>query len=268
MNTLKDLGFVLEHETPKALCWSCPLGSFWLPRQNLPGQPPFPYARLENLEAIAGRTAAAINTSWVPVNVLERTTGGAARVSFSAKRMRDETREDDGPTEKRATLHLPAGWLIQRDGQWYAPASKLAEKLDDHHSWAEARRRRAYAGWRPVPGQLTTADEVLTWLHTANAGALREEEEKRQRAAQARLRDQLERYNKAIDSEFNMVLEQQYIEAAKAFYRTARGRAAELPDPKRYWGHVLVRACLKHDDFLAYAAKRAARAAAAEVNCQ
>lgn len=268
MNTLADLGFMLEHETPKALCWSCPLGSFWLPRQNLPGQPPFPHARLENLEAIAGRTAAAINSSWVPVNVLERTVGGAARVSFTAKRMRDETREDDGPTEKRATLHLPAGWLIQRDGQWYAPASKLAEKLADHHSWAEARRRRAYAGWRPVPGQLTTADEILTWLHTANAGALQEVEERRQRAEERRQRAELERYNKAIDNQFNEVLERQYREAAKAFHKTARGRTVELPDPKWWEGDGLVRACLKHVDFLAYAAKRAARAAAAEANCQ
>lgn len=264
MNTLADLGFVLTRETQKALYWSCPLGSFWEPKHKpaVAGCA----VRLDNLEVIASRAADAINASWVPVNVLERTVGGAARVTFSARRSMTEEEFYSGPrgaTEKRATLHLPAGWLIQRGGQFYAPTSKLSEKLDEHQQFAARHSRRTYPGWRPVTGQLTTAGDVLAWLREANSAALQQAAAKRQRAEDERRDRQLERYNRGVADAFDAVLVQQYAETARAYRKTVRGKAADLPDPRLQCS--LVRSCLKNHsvDFLKFSAKRTARAARA-----
>ncbi|MEK8088730.1 hypothetical protein [Thermithiobacillus plumbiphilus] len=255
---LDTLGFTMVHATEKATLWSCPLGQFWV-AQN--AQPPCPPPSLDNLEGMARYVAGQINRAMVPVEIKERTAGGAALIRFPARRLLSDEDEcfrqlghDIGPLKKQAELHVPAGWLIEVDGRWLAPVFKLDCKLGERRSMALDRKGRSSSQpvyeWTPVLVGCTDTAAVLAWLQSANASSLQARADERERALQAAADARRERYNQEIDRGFDHFLVEEYARAAEKYSTLAKGRAAGLDQRK---GLAQVIAALAIPDFRGWA---------------
>lgn len=254
MNTeLEALGFARVHETEKAVLWSCPLGQFWRPKKH--GWPSILPAQ-QSMAPIARLVAEILNREMVAVKILETTPGGAARISFQAKRLlsdNDLSGPATGKSVKKVDLHVPISWLFDAGGRWLVPVSKLQKKLDDRRQMAK------YNGgykWYPAPTICTNTEDVLAWLQLANADALRaRDEEKRVRDEHAAQRiqeaaqERKKRYNQEIAHCFNAVLSLAYAKAAANYGKTARGKAAGV---NLLTGIAQVTAALRQPDFPAW----------------
>lgn len=249
---LEDIGFTRDHETDKAIFWACPLGKFWRPKKPFRAHQA---TTLDNLERVASEVAKEINGAWVRVRILDRTDGGAARITFAAERIivvNDrhylEEGRDIGPLEKRAELHVPAKWLLEVDGQWIAPLKRLADKLAERKKKTS---RHAYT-WTPVCGEVTNGEQVLTWLKEVNFEAFQKKNDEQVAAEASRKKRQMENYNTEVNQQFNTLLINQYHDAAKDFCKTVRGKAAGMSSQS--WLQ-LVKLALEQEGFVEWAKK-------------